>query len=209
MPDPAQGTNKHLRIGGQNEILMFNREVDDATLPDLSPQGVATSVKLATNTWECLEYKIGKDGSIETWLNGNAVPGLTVGGGASNPNANGWSRSSIIPKPTGVYFGWESYGGETNTFWYDDVVISESRVGCSADAGSPGNGGNQPGTPTSAAPTTLITSTVQVPTTTAPPPPAMTTQSPPSCSVPQWQQCGGINVSLVLPFKRSECNGRY
>lgn len=130
MPDSAQGTNKHLRIGGQSKILMYNRETDDATLPDLSPQGIATSKALPTNTWTCFEYHLGADGSIQTWLNNVTVSGLTVGGGASNPNAQGWSRSTVKPKIQGVYFGWESYGGDVNTMWYDDVVVSGSRVGC-------------------------------------------------------------------------------
>jgi len=130
MPDPAQGTKKHLRIGGQNKILMFNREQDDATLPDLSPQGVATSAALPANSWQCFEYHLGPDGSIETWLNGNVVAGLTVKPGVSNPNAGQWQRSSIKPKPTAIYFGWESYGGDANTFWYDDIAVSSTRVGC-------------------------------------------------------------------------------
>jgi hypothetical protein len=114
MPDSAQGTNKHLRIGGQDQILMYNRESDDATLPDLSPQGVASSQALPTGAWECFEYHLGTDGSIETWLNSNAIAGLTTKG---NSNAAGWTRSTLIPKITGVYFGWESYGGDVNTFW--------------------------------------------------------------------------------------------
>ncbi len=40
MPDSAQGSNKHLRIGGQDEVLTYNRESDDAVLPDLSSQGI-------------------------------------------------------------------------------------------------------------------------------------------------------------------------
>ncbi|KXX78124.1 hypothetical protein MMYC01_200866 [Madurella mycetomatis] len=131
MPDSAQGDKKHLRIGGQNRILMFNRESDDATLPDLSPQGVATSKPLATNTWQCLEYHLGPDGSVETWLDDEVVAGLTSKPGVSNPNAAQWQRSSIKPRVTGIFFGWESYGGDTNTFWYDDIVVSSSRVGCS------------------------------------------------------------------------------
>ncbi|KAH6652296.1 hypothetical protein BKA67DRAFT_680828 [Truncatella angustata] len=130
MPDSAQGTNKHLRIGGQSKILMYNRETDDATLPDLSPQGIATSAALPTGTWQCFEYHLGTDGSVETWLNGNAVAGLTVKPGVTNNNAAQWQRSTIKPKVTGVYFGWESYGGDTNTFWYDDVAIGSARVGC-------------------------------------------------------------------------------
>ena len=40
MPDSAQGSNKHLRIGGQDAIITYNRESDDAVLPDLSSQGI-------------------------------------------------------------------------------------------------------------------------------------------------------------------------
>lgn len=57
-PDPAQGTNKHLRIGGQSKILMYNRESDDATLPDLSlkvlqrpSQFQSTAGAASSTTW--------------------------------------------------------------------------------------------------------------------------------------------------------------
>lgn len=130
MPDSAQsGTDEHLRIGGQSQILMYNRESDDATLPDLSPAGIATSTALPTGSFQCFEYHLGTDGTIETWLNGTAIAGLTVGPNVTNANANGWG-SSYIPDITGVYFGWESYSGEINTFWYDDIVIDSTRVGC-------------------------------------------------------------------------------
>ncbi|CAK7201592.1 hypothetical protein SEUCBS139899_004300 [Sporothrix eucalyptigena] len=134
MPDSSQGADKHLRIGGQSQILMYNRESDDATLPDLSPQGIAASTALPTGSWQCFEYHIGTDGTIETWLNGNAIAGLTSKAGTANANAAQWQRSSLKPKITGVYFGWESYGGDTNTFWYDDVSISGTRVGCGGAA---------------------------------------------------------------------------
>ncbi|KAH8812208.1 hypothetical protein F5884DRAFT_728982 [Xylogone sp. PMI_703] len=178
MPDTAEGSNKHLRIGGQSQILMYNREVDDATLPDLSPQGIASSEPLPTGTWQCFEYHLGTDGSIETWLNSDAIPGLTT---ANNPNAQGWTRSSIIPKITGVYFGWESYGGDSNTFWYDDVAIGSTRVGCGSSSSS--------GTTSSATgrPTTTTTSG-GITTTTRP----VTTTTPVGGTVPLYGQCGGI-----------------
>lgn len=130
MPDSSQGANKNLRIGGQSKIIMYNRETDDATLPDLSPQGIATSAKLTANAWTCFEYHLGADGTLETWLNNATVAGLTVKSGTANPNAGQWQRGTSKPKITGVYFGWESYGGDANTFWYDDIVISSSRIGC-------------------------------------------------------------------------------
>ena len=130
MPDSAQGSNKHLRIGGQSKILMYNRESDDATLPDLSPQGIAASTALPTGSWNCFEYHVGTDGSIETWLNNKTIAGLTSKPGVTNANAAQWQRSSVKPKPTAVYFGWESYGGDSNTLWFDDISISSTRVGC-------------------------------------------------------------------------------
>jgi hypothetical protein len=129
MPDASQGANKNLRIGGQSKIVMYNRETDDATLPDLSPQGIATSLALP-NKWVCFEYHLGTDGTLETWVNNATVAGLTVKPGVSNPNAGQWTRGTSKPKITGVYFGWESYGGDANTFWYDDIVVSGARVGC-------------------------------------------------------------------------------
>lgn len=122
-------TGKHLRIGGQSNILMYNRESDDATLPNLSPDGIAASTALPTGSFQCLEYHLGTDGTIETWLNGNSISGLQAGPNTSNPYASQWG-TAYIPKITGIYFGWESYGGDTNTFWYDDIAIASSRVGC-------------------------------------------------------------------------------
>lgn len=130
MPDSAQGAKKHLRIGGQSKILMYNRESDDATLPDLSPNGIAASKALPTNTWTCFEYHLGTDGTVETWLNDVAIAGLTSKPGVTNANAAQWQRSSVKPKITAVNFGWESYGGDANTFWYDDVVVSGTKIGC-------------------------------------------------------------------------------
>jgi hypothetical protein len=109
---------------------MFNRETDDATLPDLSPQGIAASAALPAGAWQCFEYHLGTDGTVETWLNNVTISGLTAKAGVANPNAAQWQRSSVKPKVTAINFGWESYGGDTNTFWYDDIVVSSTRIGC-------------------------------------------------------------------------------
>jgi len=130
MPDTAEGTGEHLRIGGQSKILMFNRQVDDATLPDLSPLGIASSTALPVGSWQCFEYHLGTDGTVETWLNGTAIAGLTSKPGVTNTNAVQWQSSTIKPKITAVYFGWESYGDDVNTFWYDDIVVKSTRIGC-------------------------------------------------------------------------------
>ncbi|KAH6609785.1 carbohydrate-binding module family 1 protein [Trichoderma cornu-damae] len=146
MPDNAQGGDD-LRIGGQSQVLDYNRESDDATLPDLSPQGIASSVNLPTGSFQCFEYYLGIDGTIQTWLNGNLISGMTAGPNADNPNNAGWTRQPYVPDITGVYFGWEAYSGGINTVWFDDVAIETSRVGCGGPA---------------------VSSTVSGPTTTKP-----------------------------------------
>jgi hypothetical protein len=189
MPDAAEGTNQHLRFGGMMEIMMYNRQDNDATLPDLSPQGVATSANLPAGTWQCLEYHLGTDGTIETWLNGAAIAGLTVGPGVSNANANGWTRSKFVPKISGVYFGWESYGSAANTFWYDDIAIASSRIGCSG-GGSSGPTTSKAST-TSKATTTLVTSTSAAPTTSTANPKTSTSSAAPTtsgCVSPKYGQ---------------------
>jgi hypothetical protein len=166
---------------------MYNRESDDATLPDLSPQGVATSQALPTNAWECFEYHLGTDGSIETWLNSNAIAGLTTKG---NLNDAGWTRSTIIPKITGVYFGWESYGGDANTFWYDDIAVSSSRIGCSLSGSSPSSVPASSTTASSTAPATTMTTSMKMSATTSA---VSTSTTAMAGTVPLYGQCGGMN----------------
>ncbi|CAG9950305.1 unnamed protein product [Clonostachys rosea f. rosea IK726] len=105
---------------------MYNRETDDATLPDLSPNGIAASVALKAGQFQCLEYHLGKDGTIETWLDGTSISGLQAGPNASNPYSAQWGNGSYKPSITGIYFGWESYGGDANTFciiYYSNNVV--------------------------------------------------------------------------------------
>ncbi|KAG8627569.1 hypothetical protein KVT40_005052 [Elsinoe batatas] len=208
MPDTSLN-GKHLRFGAMSEIMMYNRETDDATLPDLSPQGIATSANLPAGAWQCIEQYIGTDGTINTWLNSASVPGLNVGPSVTNANANGWTRASYKPAVTGVYWGWESYGGGANTFWFDDVAVATTRIGCGASSGGSGGGSTPTSKPvTTVKPsTTLATSTVK--TTTSAKPPAT---SAPSCSQPKWAQCGGIGwTGCTVCAAGSTCtvNGDY
>lgn len=173
MPDTAQG-GKHLRIGGQSEVLDYNRESDDATLPDLSPQGIASSVDLPTGSFQCFEYYLGTDGTIQTWLNSNLITGMTAGPSSNNSNDAGWTRATYVPDITGVYFGWEAYSGDINTVWFDDVAIATSRVGC----GGPASSGTTSVRSTSTAhSTTSNPGTTTKPSTTVPPTTSRTTSS--------------------------------
>jgi hypothetical protein len=133
MNDSAHG-NTDLRLGAQNGALMWNRQSDDATLPDQSPAGVAQSVVLPTGVWECLELSVdGATGQIHTWFNDSPVPGLTEDGVATANVDDQWlagSGASWRPQLTDLKLGWENYSSGDDTLWFDDVVLSTSRIGC-------------------------------------------------------------------------------
>lgn len=128
---PGDG-NKHLRMGGQNSVLMWNRESDDATLPAMSPAGVATSLPLPVDTWTCIELAVdGTNGDIDTWVDGTEIDGLSVDGTPTPDIDQQWlAKAGYLPIPDDFALGWESYGGDANTLFIDDVAIASERIGC-------------------------------------------------------------------------------
>lgn len=127
----ANDGNKDLRFGGQNGAMQFNRASDDATLPEQSPAGVALSAPLPIGTWNCVEFRVsGADGTIQTWLNGAAVAGLTEDGVPTHDIDSQWLNRTWRPRLTDLRLGWESYGEGADTLWYDDVVVGSQHIGC-------------------------------------------------------------------------------
>ncbi|KAJ7686718.1 hypothetical protein B0H17DRAFT_1204141 [Mycena rosella] len=120
MTDPVAQT---LRMGGQFGVLDWNRASDDSIMPDGSPTSDAGSIAIAGNTWYCIEFHLSRTTSqIETWVNGNVISSLTT------PQTR-WG-SAYIPNPSNWGLGWESYGSDPNTVWYDDIALGTSRLGC-------------------------------------------------------------------------------
>nr|GAT50370.1 FAD/NAD(P)-binding domain-containing protein [Mycena chlorophos] len=120
MTDPVAQT---LRMGGQFGVLDWNRASDDSIMPAGDPTTDAGSIPIAANTWYCIEFHLSRTtGQIETWANGAVVPSLTT------PQTR-WG-SSYIPNPENWGLGWESYGSDPNTVWYDDIALGTSRLGC-------------------------------------------------------------------------------
>ncbi|MFO0605085.1 MAG: hypothetical protein U0324_18030 [Polyangiales bacterium] len=129
--DAADG-NRDLRMGGQSRIFMWNRESDDATLPELSPAGIARSARPTPLTWHCVEFRLDQGaGALQTWVDGAAVEGLTVDATPTmDVDARWLSRGMWRPRVVDWKLGWESYAGQTMTVWFDDVALAATRVGC-------------------------------------------------------------------------------
>ncbi|MCC3761824.1 cellulose-binding domain-containing protein [Glycomyces sp. TRM65418] len=119
-----------LRLGGQNGALQWNRESDDATLPAQSPAGVALSEPLPVGTWTCVEFRI-QGGNLATWVDGALVEGLVVDGAPTHDVDAQWlAKSGWNPDLADLRLGWESYGDDADTLWYDDVAFGPERIGC-------------------------------------------------------------------------------
>jgi hypothetical protein len=125
-------SNNDLRMGGQDSVLMWNRASDDATLPAMSPAGTALSVVPTAQAWHCVEAAIdGAAATLETWVDGMLVIGLVGGGAMANATADGqWVSTAWAPHLVDARFGWESYAGEAETVWFDDIAIGPARLGC-------------------------------------------------------------------------------
>ena len=123
---------KDLRLGGQSDVLIWNRESDDATLPELSPTGVAASVAPAVSQWLCIEFAIDPVArTLHTWVDGRALPGLQVEGEPTQDLDAQWQRAADWqPSIEDARWGWESYGDQGNTLWFDDLALGGAPFGC-------------------------------------------------------------------------------
>jgi hypothetical protein len=126
-------SNSELRMGGQSQILMWNRKSDDATLPELSPTGISMSTAIPALKWTCIEFAIDSNqGTLKTWVDGNAPAGLEVDGTATPDVDRRWlQRANWRPALADFKLGWEQYSNVANTLWFDDIALNTSRIGCS------------------------------------------------------------------------------
>ncbi|MGC0379081.1 cellulose-binding domain-containing protein [Streptomyces sp. SAI-229] len=130
LPDSSQ-SGRSLRVGGQNGALQWNRESDDATLPEQSPAGVALSRPLPTGSWQCLRFAIDtRAPGLDTWLGDEQVPGLHADGVPTQDVDRQWLARTTPPRPTALRLGWESYGTGDDTLWFDDVAVGSDPIGC-------------------------------------------------------------------------------
>ncbi len=115
---------QELRIGMNLGYLQSNLWPGDIDLRD--PTAV-----LKSETWHCLEVKMGND-DLEVWLDDKRSDAISTktwvsvdpaNGGLSSPKSN-WS-----PTYEAFRIGFELNAG-TNEIYYDDVALGYSRIGC-------------------------------------------------------------------------------
>ena len=139
------GNGDQLRLGLNSEVFVWNRESDDAYLPELDMGGidVQTSVTPMAQSWTCVEVHLDEiAGGIQAWVNGNSVDaGLIVG--LSEDGA-------VVPNVSTVWVGTDGRGlspvhhrlrprmgdvqqgtsGRRDGPMVDDVAIASHPIGC-------------------------------------------------------------------------------
>jgi hypothetical protein len=129
---------EQLRLGFQGGVIAWNHiNPGDATLPDIDPMGEAQSVMVPANQWNCIEFHLDQStGHIEFWFQASgsataaSVPGASWDGTSTQGVTDQWSSSgpkSLALKSFGL--GWLGLN-DHYTVWYDDVALSNSRIGC-------------------------------------------------------------------------------
>lgn len=111
--DLTVDNNNETRIefAEQEGSIVFNRSTDVVTFPSVRPQ------TLPPNTWHCLEARFdGDKGDLEVFANGQPV---------ISSLGNATFRLSVKTFRIGTL-----QFHEPRTVWFDDVIISADRVGC-------------------------------------------------------------------------------
>lgn len=124
----------HVRLGFQDQIIDWNLQSSDSTMPDLDPQGAAVSAATTPNNWDCFEFSIDPaTGNIQFWLNSNPVQGLSFTASATPTQGvnDQWASQGAKAPISIVNFGLGWLGlNDQYTAWFDDVALSNARIGC-------------------------------------------------------------------------------
>jgi hypothetical protein len=122
---------EQLRLGFQGSVVVWNYLSSDATLPDIDSTGEAESAATHPGSWDCIEFHLDPTtGTIEFWLNGTSVPGLSYSGASVQGVSDNWHSggpTSLSLKSFGL--GWLGLNDQY-TAWFDDVALSDSRINC-------------------------------------------------------------------------------
>lgn len=108
-----QTPNEVVSFVNSNGSLAWHRASTDRILPD---DIVGLNVKPSENRWYCVETKLDEtQGTVDTWLDGSALPQVTLG---------------FSPNPISISLGWRSDSGKDFVLWFDDIAFAAQRIGC-------------------------------------------------------------------------------
>jgi len=71
--------------------------------------------------WECWEWHLSANNTLEFYIDGKAIPQLAV------TAADKW----VFPTFNKLYLGWLDFSaGPTGNMWIDEVAVGDAQIGC-------------------------------------------------------------------------------
>jgi len=124
---PGQA-NDEVRFGEIKGVIGTNEVPSDNISPKMAQWGMGPVV--APGGWRCIEVAFLADQPQHTlyaWADGTMVHSVTAPDQWQNGTlpAN-WLNGKFVE----VIMGWQSFSGIDTDLWIDDVVLSNSPVGC-------------------------------------------------------------------------------
>jgi Cip1-like, core domain len=125
----------HLQLApeqiGTTSALVW-QTTDGNILPAKAPAAAPTTTFPTADTWTCIEFHVSANTqAIETWVDGNAISGLTFipGTTATMPGLNDqWTPAALAPKSLGL--GWIVFSAPAISLWFDDAALAGTRIHC-------------------------------------------------------------------------------
>jgi len=114
---PSASSQLHVAGGYKGQFAAEIR-----TTSDLYKYAVPSiAVPFAKQGWQCWEWHTAGDSTLQFYIDGKAVPGMTV------TAADKWP----FPTFNKLYLGWLQFaGGPSGNMWIDEVAISDQQIGC-------------------------------------------------------------------------------
>lgn len=125
--------------GGQPQHGLGLMASFETTPPVRSDCRQHSASRLPVAEWACVEWHfVVARNEMELWLDGSELTDLHVAERATGPGASCLSTQDLggrwlaPPAFQSLYFGWERYASSENdqNVWFDDIVVSPTRVGC-------------------------------------------------------------------------------
>jgi hypothetical protein len=116
----AQGSGNALRVGEQNQMLMFTLMGDaHGALSNANYYNDGKpGIQFTPGAWTCLEILLdSKKPEIDVWVDTHEVPDLH-------------HTDFPIDNYDNLRFGFEKYAGPAVDIWYDDIAVGTQPIGC-------------------------------------------------------------------------------
>ncbi len=124
----AGNVNTEVRFGEIKGAIGTNHVPSDDIAPSQSEWYSGPSV--SPNEWHCIEVAFlnsGTESQLYGWVDDTLVHSIEDTSAFNNGlNDAKWMDGMF----NNIVFGWHSFSSEANELWFDDIAVSETRIGC-------------------------------------------------------------------------------